>query len=205
MKLGFLTACLPQRSLTDIAAWAAANAFEALEVAAWPGRGNRPFTATHLDVNGFGRRQADEMTALFDQHGLTLSSLALYDNNLHPDATERKNINTHVLALIDTATLLGVPTAGTFVGRDPTRSVADNLRDAEQVFRPLLDRAGERGVKIVIENCVMEGRHPDGYPGNLAYSRELWEWMFQSGVAPRTASRRDFRFAHRTLRPLLVA
>ena len=33
MKLGFLTACLPQRSLTDIAAWAAANAFEALEVA----------------------------------------------------------------------------------------------------------------------------------------------------------------------------
>jgi sugar phosphate isomerase/epimerase len=34
----------------------------------------------------------------------------------------------------------------------------------------------------VIENCVMEGWHPDGYPGNLAYSPELWEWMFSIGL-----------------------
>ena len=27
----------------------------------------------------------------------------------------------------------------------------------------------------------MEGWHPDGYPGNLAYSPELWEWMFSLG------------------------
>ena len=33
----------------------------------------------------------------------------------------------------------------------------------------------------MIENCVMEGWHPDGYPGNLAYSPELWEWMFGLG------------------------
>ena len=182
MKLGFLTACLPERSLADIAAWAAENGFEALEVAAWPALGNRPFTATHLDVNGFGQQQADEVTALFDRHRLALSSLAFYDNNLHPDPTERKAINSHVLALIDAAVLLGVPTVGTFVGRDPTKSVADNLREAEQVFRPLVEHAGERGVKIVIENCVMEGWHPDGYPGNLAYSPELWEWMFARGL-----------------------
>ena len=37
-------------------------------------------------------------------------------------------------------------------------------------------------MKIVIENCVMEGWHPDGYPGNLAYSPELWEWMFDLGL-----------------------
>ena len=28
----------------------------------------------------------------------------------------------------------------------------------------------------------MEGWHPDGYPGNLAYSPELWEWMFALGL-----------------------
>jgi sugar phosphate isomerase/epimerase len=28
----------------------------------------------------------------------------------------------------------------------------------------------------------MEGWHPDGYPGNLAYSPELWEWMFAQGL-----------------------
>ena len=69
-----------------------------------------------------------------------LSSLAFYDNNLHPDPTERKAVNSHVLALIDAAVLLGVPTVGTFVGRDPTKSVADNLREAEQVFRQTLKR-----------------------------------------------------------------
>jgi len=182
MKLGLLTACLPGRSLEDIAAWAAEHEFEALEVAAWPNLGDRPFTATHLDAQGFGEQQAEAVRALFDKHQLTLSSLAFYDNNLHPDAAIRKAVNQHVLACIDAAALVGCPTVGTFVGRDPSKSVADNLRAAEKVFAPLVEQAGERGVKIVIENCVMEGWHPDGYPGNLAYSPELWEWMFDQGL-----------------------
>ena len=33
MKLGMLTACLPNRSLEEIAEWAADSGFEALEVA----------------------------------------------------------------------------------------------------------------------------------------------------------------------------
>ena len=179
MKLGFLTACLPDRPLDRIAAWAAENGFEALEVAAWPALGNRPFTASHIDVENL---DPDAVRALFDRHGLTLTSLAFYDNNLHPDPDERAAINEHVLACIDAAAALGVPTVGTFVGRDPGKPVAENLREAEKVFAPLVDRAGERGVKIVIENCVMEGWHPDGYPGNLAYSPELWEWMFSLGL-----------------------
>jgi sugar phosphate isomerase/epimerase len=182
MKLGFLTACLPGRSLEEIAAWAAGEGYAALEVAAWPALGDRPFTATHLDVDGFDAGAADTVTALFDQHGLTLSSLAYYDNNLHPDRDERAAVNAHVAACIDAAALLGVPTVGTFIGRDPQLSVADNLRTAEKLFAPLVDRAGEKGVKLVIENCVMEGWHPDGYPGNLAYSPELWEWMFDLGL-----------------------
>jgi sugar phosphate isomerase/epimerase len=182
VKLGFLTACLPQRTLPEIVTWAAEQGFEALEVAAWPALGDRPFTATHLDVDGFGAGDAERVAVLFDQHGLQLSSLAYYDNNLHPDPDERAAVNAHVAACIDAAALLGVPTVGTFVGRDPNLSVAQNLKAAEKLFAPLVDRAGERGVKIVIENCVMEGWHPDGYPGNLAYSPELWEWMFDLGL-----------------------
>ena len=182
MKLGFLTACLPKRSLADIAGWAATSGFEALEVAAWPALGDRPFTATHLDVDGFTSGDAEGVQALFAEHNLTLSSLAYYDNNLHPDPDERAAVNKHVLACIDAAALLGCPTVGTFVGRDPGNSVAANLRQAEKVFDPLVSRAGEKGVKLVIENCVMEGWHPDGYPGNLAYSPELWEWMFDLGL-----------------------
>ncbi len=182
MKLGFLTACLPKWSLAQIADYAAERGYEALEIAAWPALGDRPFTATHVDVAGFDERSADSTRALLDERRLSASSLAFYDNNLHGDPTTRREVNDHVLACIDAAALLGVPTVGTFVGRDPSRSVADNLRDAERVFAPLVDRAGERDVKLVIENCVMEGWHPDGYPGNLAYSPELWEWMFSIGL-----------------------
>ncbi|AGB24103.1 sugar phosphate isomerase/epimerase [Mycobacterium sp. JS623] len=182
MKLGFLTACLPDRSLDDIAAWASKTGFEALEVASWPARGNRPFTASHLLIEDFEQSGADRVADLFDRHSLTLSSLAYYDNNLHPDPVERDAVNRHVAACIDAAAMLSCPTVGTFVGRDPTKTVAENLRDAERVFKPLVDHAGERGVKILIENCVMEGWHPDGYPGNLAYSPELWEWMFSLGL-----------------------
>ena len=182
MKLGFLTACMPERRLEDIVEWAADRRFEALEVAAWPSLGDRPFTASHLAVERFGQADADRTNELFSNNGLTLSSVAYYDNNLHPDPAEREAINEHVAACIDAAGLLGCPTVGTFIGRDPSKSVTDNLREAERIFRPLVERAEERGVKLVIENCVMEGWHPDGYPGNLAYSPELWEWMFSLGL-----------------------
>src|SRR5947199_94784 len=36
--------------------------------------------------------------------------------------------------------------------------------------------------RLTFENGVMEGWHPDGYPGNIAYSPELWEWMFGLGL-----------------------
>ncbi|WP_028932621.1 sugar phosphate isomerase/epimerase family protein [Pseudonocardia spinosispora] len=179
MKLGFLTACLPGRTLVEIADWAVEHGYEALEVAAWPDLGDRPFTATHLDVTHV---DPDATRAVFDSRGLTLSSLAFYDNNLHPDPDERAAVNAHLAACIDAAALVGCPTVGTFVGRHPGQSVAENLREAETVFAPLVDRAGEAGVKLIIENCVMEGWHPDGYPGNLAYSPELWEWMFSLGL-----------------------
>jgi sugar phosphate isomerase/epimerase len=182
MKLGFLTACLPQLPLDRIAAWAADHGYEALEVATWPATGSRDFEASHLDVAHFGERDADEVRALFDRHGLELSAFAYYENNLHPDERRRAEIAEHVRRNIDAAALLGVPYVGTFVGRDWTKPVKENVALGEKVLPPLVEYAGERGVRLIIENCVMEGWHPDGYPGNLAYSPELWEWIFSLGL-----------------------
>ena len=182
MKLGFLSACMPERSLEDVAAWAGANGYEALELAAWPRLGDRPFTASHVAADAFDDAEADRVRAALDGNGLTLSALAYYDNNLDPDPAARDANHAHVRACIDAAAALGGVPVGTFIGRDPGRSVADNLREAERIFPPLVEYAGERGVRLMIENCVMEGWHPDGYPGNLAYSPELWEWMFSLGV-----------------------
>lgn len=182
MQLGLFTACLPASSLEDLARWAAPAGFTAIEAAAWPNVGPRPFTATHVDVDRLDEATAADITAMLDGYGLSLSSLSFYDNNLHPDPAVRAAVNAHLESCIRAAAILGCPTVGTFVGRDPGRSVAENLRTAEALFPRYVDLAGELGVKVVIENCVMEGWHPDGYPGNLAYSPELWEWMFSLGL-----------------------
>jgi hypothetical protein len=52
MKLGFLTACLPGRSLEEIVPWAADHGFEALEVAAWPALGAMPRSVGALPGHG---------------------------------------------------------------------------------------------------------------------------------------------------------
>ena len=53
MKLGLLTAPFPRRSLAQVAAWAAGEGFEMLEVACWPAAGGerRRYAGTsHIDV-----------------------------------------------------------------------------------------------------------------------------------------------------------
>jgi sugar phosphate isomerase/epimerase len=182
MKLGLFTACFPGEHLGTIAGWAEAHGYSALEIASWPALSRRPFTAVHLDADALGDGEADRVAELLSRHKLVASSLGYYDNPLHPDLAERSSVRAHLRKVIDAAAALSCPTVGTFIGRDPTRTVAENMTFAEPLFRSLVEYAGERGVRLVIENCVMEGWHPDRYPGNLAYSPELWEWTFDLGL-----------------------
>lgn len=182
MKLGLLTACLPGERLEDIAGWAREHGYQALEVAAWPDRPGRDWEASHLDVESFGQGEADRVSALFAEHDLTLSAVAYYENNLHEDPATREATHEHLRRCIDAAQMLGCGLVGTFVGRDLSRTVRDNLALAEKVLPPLVDYAADRGVRLVVENCPMEGWHPDGAPANLAYSPELWDWMASLGL-----------------------
>lgn len=181
MKLGLFTACLPQMSLDAVAEWAARAGYDALEVAAWPARSTHVHHATHIDVDHLSDEDVSRARELFARHGLKMSAVSCYENNLHGDEEERSRIHRHLRACIAAAAALEVPYVGTFIGRDVSRSVAENLKRAEQHLPPLVDYAAERGVCLVVENCPMEGWHPDGYPGNLAYSPELWDWMLDLG------------------------
>jgi sugar phosphate isomerase/epimerase len=182
VKLGLLTACLPGLTLEEIAAWAAGNGYAGLEVAAWPRTRGREWEASHLDAADFDASAAAEVRATLDRAGLDLSALAYYENNLHTDPQRREEIHEHLRRCIDAAELLSCRLVGTFVGRDINLPVGDNLRLAEKLLPPLVDYATARGVRLVVENCPMEGWHPDGYPANLAYSPELWTWMAELGL-----------------------
>jgi sugar phosphate isomerase/epimerase len=177
MKLGLLTACLPGLPLETVAAWAAGQGYQALEVAAWPDVPGRDWEASHLDVAHLDRSAASEVTGLLGSLGLELSAVAYYENNLDADPVRRREVHDHLRHCIDAAELLGCGLVGTFVGRDVTLTVEENLREGEKVLPPLVGYAADRGVRLVVENCPMEGWHPDGYPANLAYSPQLWDWM----------------------------
>jgi sugar phosphate isomerase/epimerase len=185
MKLGLLTAPFPRRSLDRVAEWAAGEGFQMLEIACWPAAGGerRRYAGTsHIDVT---QVDPDRVLGTLKKHGLEISSLAYYPNNLHPDAGERRAANTHLRKVIDAAAQLGVPIVGTFVGRDKTKNVPDNFREFRKVWPRLVDHAESRGVKIAIENCPMIFSY-DEWPGgtNLASTPAAWDEMFSIVDSP---------------------
>jgi len=180
VKLGFLTAAFPDLSLEEVAAWAASEGFETLEIACWPAAGGerrRYAGVSHIDVGSF---DADAVRELLEKHELEISSLAYYPNNLHADDDEREAANAHLLKVVDAAQALGVRTVGTFVGNDKDRAYPENLERFKQIWPPLVAHAEERDVRIAIENCPMIFSE-DEWPGgrNLAYSPALWRQMFE--------------------------
>jgi sugar phosphate isomerase/epimerase len=76
VKLGMLTACMPERSLEEIAAWAGEHGYEALELAAWARIGDRPFTAAHVAADAFDDAEAERVRQALSDNGLELSALA---------------------------------------------------------------------------------------------------------------------------------
>jgi sugar phosphate isomerase/epimerase len=183
MKLGLLTAPFPELTLEQCADWAAANGFGALEIACWPassGAARRYAGTCHIDVETLTDDGARAIRAMLDERGLTVSSLAFYPNNLHPDQEQRAEANEHLRKVIVAAQKLGVGIVGTFVGRDAARTIPQNLETFREVWPPLVRFAAEHGVKIAIENCPMIFSH-DEWPGghNLAYSPAIWREMFR--------------------------
>lgn len=184
MRLGLLTAAFPEQTLDQVAAWAGGNGFEALEVACWPAAGaerRRYSGVSHIDAEALDERGAEQVRSLLASRGLELSALAYYPNVLDPDPAVRSAANEHLRRVIDAAALLGVETVGTFIGRDQHRSDEQSLEDAAAVWPALLEHAGERGVRIAIENCPMIFSG-DEWPGgrNLASTPYLWRELFRA-------------------------
>ena len=75
--------------------------------------------------------------------------------------------------------LLGVSTVGTFIGKNTDKSLEENFDEFEVVFKDLAKYAQEKGIKVVIENCQMNGWQEKGVPGTISFTPELWREMFR--------------------------
>ncbi|MCX7919898.1 MAG: sugar phosphate isomerase/epimerase [bacterium] len=179
MKLGFLTVCLGKMELPKLVQWSSENGFQALEVAAWPVDSDRDYAGSTLNVTTLTAAKAKEIKKLFSDHNMEISSLAYYDNNLHPDPKKRKAIHQHLYKVINAAELLEVELVGTFIGRDPNLTIEDNFKEFKKIFKEHLVYAKKHNVKLMIENCPMEGWQKPELVGNIAFSPDNWKKMFE--------------------------
>lgn len=181
MKLGFVSAILPELSLEQVLWFARDHGFACVEAMCWPaGRAERRFAGvTHVEVDGLTQTGADEIRGRCDEIGVALSGLGYYPNPLDPDPVVALHCVEHLRKVIRAAPMLGLGHVNTFVGRDWTRSIDDNWPAFLATWRPLIALAEDHGVRVGIENCPMFFTR-DEWPGgkNLATSPAIWRRMF---------------------------
>ncbi len=187
MKLGFVSAILPDLSLDQVLAFAAAERFACVEIMCWPvGKAERKYAGiTHLDVDGFTRSRAEVIHALCNQHGVALTALGYYPNPLDPNPLVAKAAVNHLKKVIKAAAVLGLKNVNTFVGRDWTKSVDDNWPRFLKTWRPLIAFAADHDIKVGIENCPMLFTR-DEWPGgkNLMTTPTIWRRAFSDIPSP---------------------
>ncbi|MEQ1850881.1 MAG: sugar phosphate isomerase/epimerase family protein [Chthoniobacteraceae bacterium] len=181
MKLGFVSAILPELPLSDVLAFARDEGFTCVEAMCWPaGKAERKYAGvTHVDVTAFTQAQADDVNALCSRFGVRLSALGYYPNPLDPDPEAARRCIAHLKKVIVAAQKLGLGNVNTFAGRDWTRSVDDNWPRFLRTWKPLIAFAEDHGIKVGIENCPMLFTR-DEWPGgkNLMTTPVIWRRAF---------------------------
>ncbi|MEQ1769639.1 MAG: sugar phosphate isomerase/epimerase [Devosia sp.] len=184
MQLGVLTAPFPDLPLDAVADWAASAGFTALEIACWPkasGATRRYAGTSHIDVAVLNGSQAEDIVATLKGKGLTISALGYYPNPLHPDLSHRAEVVSHLKAVINAASMMGLPFINTFMGGNAALNIEDNWKEAERVWPDIVTYGRDKGVKIAFENCPMLFSYSE-WPGghNIAYSPRIWRRILEA-------------------------
>jgi len=181
MKLGFVSAILDNRSLEEVIDTAASIGYECVEVACWPvEKASRRYAGvTHINIEELDEEKIRHIHDYCEQKGVAISALAYYPNVLTEDRAEQDRIRRHLIAMIEAAPKLQVDTITTFIGRAQHKTVEENLELMQEIWKPILQAAEEKKVKIAIENCPMlfdNGQWPGGQ--NLMTTPAIWRKVF---------------------------
>lgn len=164
MQIGFLTWYFRQTSLEELFAWAADNGMSGLELDNCP------------DDPG----QVKALLSRYPQ--VQVYALGRAQNYLAGNAAEREQRAALLRRDIEVAAELGIGVITIFAGRDPYKTVEDNLPLFQEVFTPLVEQAERYGVRLAMENCPQRNWWPAG--GNLAHTPENWRTLFDLIPSP---------------------
>jgi len=185
MKLGFVSAILAEYSFEELIDTASRLGFKCVEVACWPrGESERRYAGvSHIDVQNLTEEDAEYIKEYCGDREIEISSLAYYPNTIGNNLEQRKKNVDHLLKVIEASAKLDINMVTTFIGRDQSKNVEENIELFKEVWPPIVSFAEERGVRIAIENCPMlfgKEQWPGGQ--NLFTSPKIWRELF--GIIP---------------------
>ncbi len=184
MKLGFVSAILDTWTYEEMMDFASDHGFECVEVACWPqGKAERRYAGvSHIDAERVleDDTYAAHITDYSREKGVQISSLAYYPNTMDGNLEKRETAVTHLKNLIRASHKLGIGMVTTFIGRDQTKNIEENLEMVKEVWPSIIKEAEENDVKVAIENCPMLFG-PDQWPGgqNLMTTPKIWRQVFE--------------------------
>lgn len=181
MKLGVVSAIYDGWSFEEMIDEAAGLGLTCVEVACWPqGKAERRYAGvSHIDVENTSEDYINYIKDYCKAKNVEISSLAFYPNPMDGDLQKRNANIAHLKKVINMSALMGVNMVTTFIGRDQTKTVEENIEIFKTVWPDIISFAESKKVKVAIENCPMLFG-PDQWPGgqNLFTTPKLWRQMF---------------------------
>lgn len=183
MKLGFVSAILDGWTFEEMIDTAAEYGFACVEVACWPqGKAERRYAGvSHIDVERVleDDAYAEYVKQYTNDKKVEISSLAFYPNTMDGDLEKRAANIAHLKNVIAASAKLGVNMVTTFIGRDQTKTVEENIELFQEIWPPIIALAEQNQVKVAIENCPMLFG-AEQWPGgqNLMTTPAIWRKLF---------------------------
>jgi len=136
LDLGFVSAILAEKSFKDIIEFASKNKFKCVEIMCWPeGKAERRYAGiTHINVDEIDDAKVAEIKSILKENNVYISGLGYYPNPLDSDSLQAEVYIEHIKKVILAAAKLDIPVVNTFVGRDPQKSVEENLEKFAEVW-----------------------------------------------------------------------
>lgn len=182
LELGLVSAILPDYTFEQLIDYAASIKLEWVEVCCWPvGKAERRYAGvTHIDISTLNDENMMYYVNYAKDKGVKISSLGYYPNAMDNNLEGREVAINHIKDLIVVSGKMGINMVTTFIGKDKTKTVEENLELFKEIWSPIVKLAEENNVKIAIENCPMLYTK-DEWPGgnNLASTPNIWRKMFE--------------------------
>ena len=182
MKLGLLSAILPDSTFEEVIDIASNQGYQAVELACWPkGKSVRRYAGvTHINVDELNQKKIEYILNYSKNKNIEIMSLGYYPNPLDPDLVKRDYYINHIKKIIEAASLLGINRISTFIGNNPSLTEEENFKLFKTYWPSIIQFAEKQKVYVGIENCPMYFTK-DEWPGgmNLAKSPVIWRKMFK--------------------------